>query len=102
MQRRKGAEAEREFVSWLRRNGFPDARRYLSGDGMQPGDVDGVPGVCIEVKNHRELRIPQWLEQVESEARSAVPVLAVRRPGLTDPGDWWAVLRWRYFLEVVA
>jgi Holliday junction resolvase len=96
MQRDKGARAEREFVSFLRREGWPDARRYLSGDGLQPGDIDGVPGVTIEVKNCAQLSIPAWLRQVEAEAApGSLPVLAVRRPGLVDPGDWWAVLRWR-------
>jgi Holliday junction resolvase len=103
MQRDKGQRAEREMVLWLRRNGYPDARRYLSGDGLQPGDIDGVPGVTIEVKNCKMLAIPAWLEQVHAEAApGSVPVVAVRRPGLTDPGDWWAVLRWREFMEVVA
>jgi Holliday junction resolvase len=96
MQRNKGANAEREMVTWLRAHGYPDARRYLSGDGKQPGDIDGLPGVTVEVKNCAELRIPEWLRQVEAEAApGSLPVLAVRRPGLVDPGDWWAVLRWR-------
>jgi Holliday junction resolvase len=96
MQRDKGARAEREFVSFLRREGWPDARRYLSGDGLQPGDIDGVPGVTIEVKNCAQLSIPAWLRQVEAEAApGSLPVLAIRRPGLVDPGDGWAVLRWR-------
>lgn len=100
MQRRKGATAEREMVTWLRANGFPDARRYLSGDGRQPGDIDGVPGVTIDCKNQAKLCIPEWLRQVEDEAApGSIPVVAVRRPGLTDVGDWWAVLRWRHFVD---
>lgn len=103
MQRTKGAVAERDFVAFLRANGYPDARRYLSGDGRQPGDVDGVPGVCIDVKNHQRLAIPEWLAQVEAEAPAgSIPVLAVRRPGLVDPGQWWAVTRWSTMLPLLA
>lgn len=100
-QRRKGGDYERSFVNWLRDNGYPDARRYLAGDGRQPGDVDAIPGVCVDVKARRELDIPAWLRQVHDEAAGRVPTLAVHRPGLADPGDWWFVSRWRHVLPLL-
>lgn len=93
--RRKGANAERDFVSWLRGNGWPDARRYLAGDGRQPGDIDAIPGVCMEVKNHRVYDFPAWLRQAVAEADGRLPVLIVKPNGTTDPGDWWMVMRVR-------
>ena len=104
-QRRKGAEYERAAVNWLRAHGHPDARRYLAGDGRQPGDIDAIPGVTIDVKARRELAIPEWLRQVETEAGpNRFPVLWVWRPGLADPGDWWAITRWKHlhaeFLQI--
>lgn len=96
-QRAKGAYYERKGMHWLRENGHPGARRYLAGDGRQPGDLDAIPGVCIEVKARRELAIPSWLRQVEDEAGpNRFPVLWVWRPGLADPGDWWAITRWKH------
>lgn len=93
-QRRKGADYERAAVNWLRAHGYPDARRYLAGDGRQPGDLDAIPGVTIDVKARRELDIPGWLRQVELEAGPArLPLLWVHRPGLADPGDWWMIGR---------
>ena len=45
--RRRGADAERSVVEFLRRSGWPDARRYLAGDGRQPGDIDFHPLICL-------------------------------------------------------
>lgn len=95
--RRKGADYERKAITWLRDHGHPDARRYLAGDGKQPGDLDAIAGVTIDVKARRELAIPAWLRQVETEAGpNRLPLLWVWRPGLADVGDWWAITRVRH------
>lgn len=100
--RDKGARAERAAVAWLREHGWPDARRYLAGDGRQPGDLDFAPGIAVDVKARRELAIPAWLSQAETEAGpNRLPLLWVQRPGLTDPGDWWAVTRWRHVHQLL-
>lgn len=95
--RRKGHTAERAVARWLRDHGWPDAettRAKLGHDGArQPGDIDGVPGVALEVKDHGRLCIPEWLRQVEEEAGPNLPVLVVKERGSADPGRWWAVLR---------
>ena len=101
MQRRKGATAEVAVVNWLRDHGWPDARRYLAGDGRQPGDVDGVPGVAIEVKNQARIELAAWLDQAVAEAGSALPVVVAKRRGVTDPGDWYAVLRFSDLMGLV-
>lgn len=93
MQRRKGAGAEVALVNWLRSRGWRDARRYLAGDGRQPGDIDGVPGVCLEVKNCQRHDIGAWLRQVEAAAGANLPVVVVKPRGIVDPGQWWAVMR---------
>jgi predicted amidohydrolase len=99
--RRKGVDAEVDVVNWLRLHGYPDARRYLAGDGRQPGDVDGVPGVCLEVKNCARLELPAWLRQVEAEAGPNLPVVVAKLRGITDPGEWAAVLRLRELVGIV-
>ena len=94
--RRKGALAEQRVVSWLRSNGFPDARRFLAGDGRQPGDIDGVPGVCLDIKNANRYQLTQWLTQLDEEARAgALPFLVVKLPRITDPGEWALITRVR-------
>lgn len=101
-QRDKGARYEREAVNWLRTRHHPDARRYLAGDGRQPGDIDAIPAVTIDVKAHRVLCIPEWLRQVENEAGpNRLPLLWIHRPGLADPGDWWAITRWKHIYPLL-
>jgi len=99
--RRKGHEAERKAVRWLRDHGYPDARTTRSAlghdgfDQTRIGDLDAIPGIAIDVKAANRLEIPDWLRQVRAEAGpDRLPLLWVWRPGLADPGDWWAIARW--------
>lgn len=103
MSRRKGAGAEVAVVNWLRANGYPDARRYLAGDGRQPGDIDAIPGVALEVKNQKAHDIAGWLRQAEAEAGlDRLPVLVVKPRGVVDPGQWWAVVRLERMVGLLA
>lgn len=76
-------------MAFLRLNGFPHARRYLAGDGRQPGDIDFHPDVCLEVKDVAQSRWPTWRAQALTEARPGQLVVVVRRVrGVTDVGRW--------------
>lgn len=87
--RRRGADAERAVVAYLRANGWPDARRYLAGDGRQPGDIDAWPGVAIEVKDRAGSSWPSWCAQAVAEAGpNRVPVVVRRTRGVPDVGQW--------------
>lgn len=103
MQRDKGARGERAVVAYLRQNGYPDARRYLAGDGRQPGDIDAVPGVSIEVKNCATYTISAWVAQAVEEAGPRTPVVFMHPKGvaLENVGEWWAVMRVADFLPLV-
>ena len=93
MSRNKGANAERAVVNHLRQHGWPDARRYLAGDGRQPGDIDAIPGVSLEVKSQAVYDFPGWLRQAVAEAGERLPVVVAKPKGVTDVGQWWCVLR---------
>lgn len=94
-ERRRGADAERAVVRYLRDNGYPDARRYLAGDGRQPGDIDFHPLVCLEVKDVERSAWPTWCRQALAEARPGmVPVVVRRTRGVADVGAW-EVRYWR-------
>lgn len=91
--RRRGADAERAVVSYLRTHGYPHARRYLAGDGRQPGDIDAIPGACIEVKDVKASAWPTWLRQAcEQAGDHRIPVVVRRTRGVADVGAWEA--RW--------
>lgn len=91
--RRRGADAERSVVAYLRKQGWPDARRYLAGDGRQPGDIDAIPGVSIEVKDVKASAWPSWCEQAVEAAGGRIPIVVRRTRGVTDVGLWQARIR---------
>ena len=87
--RKRGQRAEVAVVNHLRANGYPDARRYLSGDGRQPGDIDWHPLICLEVKDVASSAWPTWCRQAAAEAPAGtVPVVVRRERGVTDVGQW--------------
>ena len=94
----KGDRCERLLVAWLVQNGYPMAHRSRAGWSDDIGDVLGVPGLVIEAKSAKQMRIGPWLDELDVEKRNAGcadGVLIVRRPGWPDAGDWFAVRRVR-------
>jgi len=57
--KRKGSQAERDVVAWLKANGYKYADRRLAGATLDKGDISGVPGVTIEIKNHAKMDLCQ-------------------------------------------
>jgi hypothetical protein len=87
--RNRGARAERAVVNWLRANGYPDARRYLAGDGRQPGDIDFHPLITLEAKDPQDSCWPTWCRQAAAAAPpGTVPVVVRRTRGNPDVGMW--------------
>jgi len=98
--RRRGADAERAVVAFLREQGWPDARRYLAGDGRQPGDLDWVPIVVLEVKDVASSAWPAWCRQAAAVAgEHQVPVVVRRTRGVPDVGAWKIRARWIDWME---
>ena len=92
--RNRGARAEVQVVNYLRQ-WWPDARRYLAGDGRQPGDIDAHPLLTIEVRDRKASAWPTWCRQAVAEAPpGTVPVVVRRTRGVTDVGLWEC--RWQY------
>lgn len=94
--RKRGAAAEVNVVNWLRQNGWPDARRYLAGDGRQPGDLDWHTLVCCEVKDRADSAWPSWCRQAAHEARPGMVPMVVRRTrGAPDVASWECRVEWK-------
>ena len=102
-ERDRGRRAEVAVVNYLRATGYPDARRYLAGDGRQPGDIDGFhPLICLEVKDVARSAWPSWCRQAVAAAREGmVPVVVRRTRGVPDVGQWECRVKvrdlWRVF-----
>ena len=101
-ERRRGADAERAVVAWLREVGWPDTRRYLAGDGRQPGDIDWHPLVCLEVKDRDGSRWPSWCRQAVAECRPGmVPAVVRRTRGVPRVSSWEVRVQWRGWFDVL-
>lgn len=90
--RRKGHQAERDVAAYLRSRGYVDAettRRRLGHDGAHaPGDVVGIPGLVIEVKDIASSAWPTWCKQAQAEAGDRPWVVVRRLRGCRDVGLW--------------
>lgn len=101
MQRRKGADAEREIVLLLKEKGIRAQRTapLQSAKGSNDPDVLGLPGVHLEVKRCERIEIDRWCAQAELAAKPTdIPAVAWRR----TRQDWRVAIPLDDFLDLVA
>ena len=94
-QKRKGSAAELAVAKWLRKLGWIHAERSRAGFQDDRGDIDGMPGVCIEVKNEKKIDLPGYLRELEVEIANAqawTGTVIVKRRGSMNVDDWYAVM----------
>ena len=71
-EKAKGSQFERDVAKYLAENGHPHAeRRYGAGNTQDKGDINGLPGLVIECKNHKSFDLPGWLREAEVERANA-------------------------------
>jgi hypothetical protein len=67
----KGTYMETRAVNHLIARGFKYAeRRALQGTNDR-GDVSGIPGVVIEVKNQKQMDLAGWIDETLAEQKNA-------------------------------
>jgi hypothetical protein len=99
----KGSKAELDFVKWARQ-WFPYADRRLAGATLDKGDVSGINGVCIEIKNHAKLDLAGWLAELEVETKNSkswTGVVIHKRKGKGNPADWYATMPASVWMELL-
>ena len=92
--KRKGNAAELAVAKALRELGWTNAERSRSGWTDDRGDIDGVPGWTIEVKNERRIDLPRYLSELHTEMANADcdhGFVVVKRRGIADAQKWYAV-----------
>jgi Holliday junction resolvase len=94
--KQKGDKAERDVAYWFNDHGWQYAERARNaGQPKDRGDIVGIPGFCIQVKDRGTIRLREWvdgtLEQKEN-ARADTGLLIAKRRGVSDVGRWYAVL----------
>lgn len=70
--RDKGKRGERLVASLFREYGYEDAHRtaQFKGKTGDAGDVEGVPGLHIEVKFQEKMHLYDWVEQADRDSKA--------------------------------
>ncbi len=96
----KGTAAETAVVTYLKTWDRPYVeRRTLSGVNDR-GDIAGIPGVVIEVKNEKTTKLSEWLREAETECvndGANVGVVWHKKRGTTNPGQWYVTMTGKTF-----
>ena len=103
--KRKGNRAELLVAKWLRTFGWINAERSRAGWTDDRGDIDGMPGVCVEVKAEKKIDLPGYIRELENEmgnARAWTGAVIVKRRGSEDVNDWYAVMPAKVWAELLA
>lgn len=93
--KKKGTAAETAVVGYLRAAGFPSAERRAQTGNHDRGDITGIPGTVIEVKNCSRTQLAAWVEEAETEGRNDhahVSVVWHKRRGRGSPGSWYVTM----------
>lgn len=98
--RRKGKVGEREVVNALKAAGFEAAHRsaqYCGNIGDAP-DVEGLPGIHIEVKRVERLNLRKAYEQAVNDSKKSGDIAAVFHRQSHQP--WMVSLSLSDFLKL--
>lgn len=100
----KGTSAESAIVAYLREQGFAGAERRALHGSADRGDIAGVIGTVIEVKNHARLELAAWLDEANVEADNDGAQLGVvwhKRRGKASPADWFVTIDGATFIVML-
>ena len=100
----KGKNGALEFVRLCHAEGFDKVHRTAQyrGNTGQAGDVEGLPGIHVEVKRNERLNILEAMEQsvrdCEASGKGETPIVAHRKnnsPWLVTmkAEDWFSMYR---------
>jgi hypothetical protein len=101
----KGTAAETAVVGYLNANGYPLAERRALAGAADKGDIAGVTGVAIEVKNCAKTELGAWVDEANVEARNAGDAAGVvwhKRRGKGSPGEWFVTMDGATFTALLA
>ena len=75
--------------------GHMKAARIQAGTHNDIGDISGISGVVVEVKDRMQHNWKEYFGQLATQIVNKdgyTGVIIVKRPGITDPGKWLAVM----------
>jgi hypothetical protein len=92
-QKAKGTAAETAVVNWLQSQGRKSVERRTLNGVKDRGDIAGIVGTVLEVKNHQRMALSEWIDELEIEMhndKADTGVVIHKRKGTTDVGRWYA------------
>lgn len=97
-----GTRAESAVVAYLQAQGFPAERRALAGVNDR-GDVAGIDGIVIEIKDCARMELAEWVKEAN---REALPILVPgvvwhKRRGKGSPADWYVTMDGATFVALL-
>lgn len=93
--KQKGTSAETAVVNWLVSYGNKNVERRALQGSLDRGDISGLPGVVIEVKNHATMKLAEWVAELNVEMQndnSTVGAVIHKKRGTTNVGEWYATM----------
>jgi hypothetical protein len=102
--KKKGTTAETAVVQYLRNTGFIQAERRTLSGAKDRGDIAGLPGVVIEVKNCARQELAAWVTEAEIERdndHASLGVVWHKRRGTTNPGRWFVTMSGAQFAALL-
>lgn len=102
--KKKGTAAEVDVVQCLRMvGGYAGVERRTLAGIHDRGDIAGIPGLVIEVKNQQAMDLAGWVDEAEQEAANAgkgvLGVVWHKRRGKASATDWYVTMDGWTFLE---
>lgn len=68
---RKGSAFETACIAYMRDHGFAYAERRVPTGARDRGDLGGVPGLMLEFKNHKQIDLAGFMDEVAAEKLNA-------------------------------
>ena len=99
----KGSKAELDVVKYLKQ-WFPYVDRRLAGATLDKGDISGIPGVTIEIKNHAKMDLGGWTGELVTEMKNDnawTGVVIHKRKGKGDPAEWYATMPVQVWVDLL-
>jgi hypothetical protein len=102
--KQKGTAAETSVVNWLVSKGRKHVERRSLNGALDRGDIAGIPGVVIEVKNCARVELPKWVGELEVEIandKADTGTVIHKKRGTTDVGEWYATMPVSIWYELI-
>jgi len=102
--KQKGTAAETAVVNWLISKGRKHVERRSLNGTLDRGDIAGIPGVVIEVKNCARVELPKWISELEVEIhndKADTGTVIHKKRGTTDVGYWYATMPVSIWYELI-